>query len=112
MRNRGHLRPEGGEGRCGGPEVRRSPHLYPDERDVCSGKSIYSISAAGVGQQQIDVINGREIAGGEAYHPYYGYKQEDISFIEALRNGTAPACSIEDAAKSMRMVEFLLENRI
>lgn len=76
------------------------------------GKSIYSISAAGVGQQQIDVIDGREIAGGDAYHQYYGYKQEDLSFIQALKSGNAPACAIDDAAKSMRMVEFLLENRI
>lgn len=76
------------------------------------GKTIYSIASAGVGQQQIDVIDGLEIADGKSYHQYYGYLQEDRDFIEMLQTKKAPLCGIEDAAKSMRMVEFLLENQI
>lgn len=76
------------------------------------GQTIYSIASAGVGAQQIDVIDGREVAGGDAYHQYYGYFQEDLDFIETLRTGKSPFCGIEDAAKSMEMVELLQKSLI
>lgn len=76
------------------------------------GKNIYSISASGVGEQQIEVIDGRKVAKGDKYYQYYGYKQEDLDFIECIKTGKKPICSIEDAAKSMRMVEFLLEKSL
>lgn len=106
LRNCGHLRSEGGEGHCSGPEVRHFPHIYPDERDVCSDKSIYSISAAGIDQPQINAINSKKIASGEVYHPYYGISRK----ISALskRSGTEllrPSAS-RTRPKSIRMVNF------
>ena len=54
----------------------------------------------------------KEIAGGEEYHQYYGYKTEDEDFIDCILNGKEPLCTAEDAAKTMDMVEFLLENKV
>ena len=76
------------------------------------GKKIYSLAAAGVGGQSVEYLDGKELAGSQDYHAYYGYKQEDIDFIHALKTGEKPLCTIEDAAKSMEMVEFLLANII
>lgn len=77
-----------------------------------SGKSMYSLAAAGVGGQQKEVIDGKALAGSEAYHAYYGYKQEDIDFVEYLKTGRAPLCTIEDAVGSMELVELLLDSAI
>lgn len=76
------------------------------------GESIYSLAAAGVSGQTIEYFDGKELAGSQDYHAYYGYKQEDIDFIKALKTGEKPMCTIEDAAKSMEMAEFLLANTI
>lgn len=76
------------------------------------GGKIYSLAAAGVGDQQIEVIDGKTIANGEKFHQYYGYKSEDENFIQCLRTGEVPICPIADAVKSMKMVEFLLEHTI
>ena len=77
-----------------------------------SGQKLYSLAASGVNEQHIDFLDGKKIAGGDQYHQYYGYKQEDIDFVECLRTGKKPLCTIDDAAKSMRMVEKLLESAI
>ena len=77
-----------------------------------NGKTQYSISAAGVTGPSIEKIDGLEIAGGELYHQYYGYKSEDIDFLNAVRNGGKPICPIEDAARTMDTVELLLASAI
>ncbi len=76
------------------------------------GNKIYSLASAGVSGQSIEYIDGKELAGSQDFHAYYGYKQEDIDFIHSLMTGKKPLCTIEDAAKSMEMVEFLLSNAI
>ncbi|MEA4824199.1 MAG: Gfo/Idh/MocA family oxidoreductase [Clostridiaceae bacterium] len=76
------------------------------------GKTQYSISAAGVSGPSIEKISGLEIAGGELYHQYYGYKSEDIDFFNAIRTGGKTICPIEDSAKTMDMVELLLASAI
>ena len=76
------------------------------------GKSMYSLAAAGVGGQNKETIDGKQLAGDERFHAYYGYKQEDIDFVESLQTGRAPLCTIEDAVGTMEMVEKLLENAI
>lgn len=77
------------------------------------GKTIYSMAAAGVGEQQIEFIDGKQLAKTEDYHAYYGYKQEDERFINFLLGSGEPFfCDIADAAKSMEMAEMLLESRI
>ena len=70
-----------------------------------SGKSMYSLASAGVGGMQREHIDGKELAGSEKFYAYYGYKQEDEDFVNAILNGTKPLCTIEDAAESMRLVE-------
>ena len=77
-----------------------------------SGKSMYSMAAAGVSGQNKERIDGRALAGSEQYHAYYGYKQEDQDFVNCLLSGERPLCTIEDAVGSMELVETLLANAI
>lgn len=77
-----------------------------------AGKPMYSQAAVGVGNQFVEHIDGCELAGSDKLYANYGYKQEDIDFVEALRDGRDPLCTIDDAAKSMRLVELLLAERI
>lgn len=76
------------------------------------GASIYSAAAAGVNSTNVETLYAKDIAGGEEYYQYYGYKSEDIDFINAILEGREPLCTIADAAKSMDMMELLLKNRI
>ena len=77
-----------------------------------SGQQVYSLAAAGTNEQKIEVIDGREIAGGQEYHQYYGYKHEDIDFIRCIQTGEKPMCTIDDAVGSMKMVEKLLASAL
>jgi len=78
-----------------------------------SGKSIYSQAAVGTAAQLVEKIDGVELAGGnDKLYSHYGYKQEDIEFIDCIKNNKKPSCSIEEAAKSMELVELLLKNSI
>ena len=76
------------------------------------GTQIYSAASTGVGNFRIEKLNGIEIAGGDKYYQYYGYKTEDEDFIDCVLNGKTPLCSAEDAAKSMDMVELLLKSKV
>jgi len=67
--------------------------------------SMYSLASGGVGGTNIIKIDGKELAKDDRFFAYYGYKQEDIDFIRAIKNGTSPMCTIEDMAKSMELVE-------
>ncbi|MCR4621953.1 MAG: Gfo/Idh/MocA family oxidoreductase, partial [Clostridiales bacterium] len=77
-----------------------------------SGKSIYSLAAAGVGGQSSEKIDGKALAGSDQYHAYYGYKQEDQDFVNAILTGERPLCTIDDAEGSMILAEKLLANAI
>ena len=77
-----------------------------------SGKSMYSLAAAGVGGQSSETIDGKKLAGSDQYHAYYGYKQEDQDFVNCLLTGKRPLCTIEDAEGSMKLVEKLLASAI
>lgn len=76
------------------------------------GGSMYSAASAGVNKSNVEILDAVEIAGSDKYSHYYGYKAENVDFVNCLLNGTEPMCSIEDAAKSMDMLELLLEKRI
>ena len=73
---------------------------------------MYSAASAGVSESRVEYLDAVELAGSEKYSHYYGYKAENVDFVNCLRNGTTPLCTIQDAAKSMDMVEMLLEKRI
>jgi predicted dehydrogenase len=77
-----------------------------------SGKPIDSLAAAGVSKLAMEHLDGKEIAGTDAFYAYYGYKQEDKDFINFLLTGQKPLCTIEDAAETMEMAEMLLNNTI
>lgn len=76
------------------------------------GKSMYSMASGGVGGQRREHIDGKALAGSEAYHAYYGYKQEDADFIRAVLSGEKPLCTIQDAVGTMELVETLLNQVI
>ena len=76
------------------------------------GQMMYSAASAGVKRAEYEYIDAEEIAGSSKYSHYYGYKAENVDFVNCLRNGTQPLCTIADAAKTMDMVELLLEKRI
>lgn len=78
-----------------------------------SGKSIYSQAAVGTSTQLIEKIDGIELSGGNnKLYAHYGYKQEDIEFIDCLKNNKKPLCDIGEAVKTMELVELLLKNSI
>lgn len=76
------------------------------------GGSMYSAASAGVSGADVEYLDSIEIAGSDKYSHYYGYKAENVDFVNCLKNGTKPLCTIEDAAKSMDMAEFLLEKKL
>lgn len=69
------------------------------------GASMYSQASGGVARGNTIHLDGKALAGDDRFHAYYGYKQEDIDFIAAIKNGTSPMCTIEDMAKTMELVE-------
>jgi len=83
-----------------------------DAKIIHSGGNMYSMSSGGVGEQKIEYLDGKIIAGGDKYYQYYGYKQEDAEFIECIKTGKKPLCDIADAVKTMEAVELLLNSKL
>ena len=77
-----------------------------------NGGSMYSMASGGVGGVEREFIDGKELAGSQDYHAYYGYKQEDADFIKAILTKTDPLCTIADAAKSLELAERLMRTTI
>jgi len=63
------------------------------------------------GQQRIR-LDGREVAGGDDFHVYYGYLQEDREFIDCVRAGRQPDVTIDEAVKDMKLIDLLRASRI
>lgn len=76
------------------------------------GESGYSISAAGAGKHDVQTLDGKELAGSGEYFRYYGYFQEDEDFLSCVREGRQPEASIQEAAKSFRLVDMILQGAI
>ena len=76
------------------------------------GASIYSQAAAGVNQTNVEVITAKDAAGEDKFYQYYGYKSEDVDFVNAILEGREPMCTIADAAKSMDLLEKVWASRI
>lgn len=76
------------------------------------GASIYSQAAAGTNKTNVEVLTARDVAGESAFYQYYGYKSEDIDFVNAILEGREPLCTIADAAKSMDLMEKVWNSRI
>lgn len=79
--------------------------------EACSAKILYSeggtfsLASGGAGKQNVELLDGKEIAGGERYYKYYGYYLEDKMFIDALLAGERVPCDARDAVETMRLME-------
>ena len=71
------------------------------------GKVQYSLAARGTADESIVHLDGKQLAGGEEFHRYYGFYHEDRHFIDCVRSGEEPETSIADAVKSMRFAEMI-----
>lgn len=76
------------------------------------GASIYSQAAAGTNQTKVEILTAKDVAGEREFYQYYGYKSEDVDFINAILEGREPMCTIADAAKSMDLMERVWNSRI
>lgn len=75
------------------------------------GAQAYSLGAVGPGDQRHMAIDGKELAGSDAFH-YYDYLQEDQELLECVRDGRRPLADIEEALKSMQFAELLRRSLI
>jgi virulence factor len=80
--------------------------LYSD------GKGTFSISSKGGGDNNIQTLDGCEIAKSTEYYAYYGYKAEDEAFLQSVLTGQKPMADISEAVKSMEMVDMIEQGRI
>ncbi|MBN1934438.1 MAG: Gfo/Idh/MocA family oxidoreductase [Anaerolineae bacterium] len=76
------------------------------------GAPQYSLAAQGTSPQGILRIDGMELAGSTEFYRYYGFYQEDRHFIDCVRSGTPPETGIDDAVKSMALVQMFVDNEI
>jgi len=76
------------------------------------GEMRYSLAARGASTEGTIRLDGMELAGSHEFYKYYGFYQEDRHFIDCVRSGTQPETSIEDAIKTMKLVDQFLSNVI
>jgi predicted dehydrogenase len=77
-----------------------------------TGGISYSLAAAGAVNEEIKHLDGKELAGSEDFHRYYGYYFEDRHFIDCLKSGQTPETCIQDAKESLHLAEQLLAAKI
>ncbi len=77
-----------------------------------TGAVSYSLAATGKAKETVTYLDGKKLAGSTDFYKYYGYYYEDRHFIDCLKSGQTPECSIQDARESLRLVEQLLANRL
>ncbi len=68
--------------------------------DCDSTATVYSDNS-----EQGITLSAREVAGSEENRVYYGFEGENRAFIDAIKSGTPPSSSMEDAVKTMELVE-------
>jgi predicted dehydrogenase len=76
------------------------------------GKGGYSLAATGTGRTGLQVIDGKALAGSDQFYRYYGFYQEDLHFLECVRQGAEPETSIADAVKTFELVDLLASSLI
>ena len=79
---------------------------------LAGGAQGYSLSATGAAAKNQVVFDGRQIAGSDAFHVYYGYAAETEDFIRCILKGKRPLTDIAEGVKTMQFVDFLLQHRI
>ncbi len=79
---------------------------------VVEGKTGYSLASTGAGRRNVQELDGKELAGSDKFYRYYGFYNEDVHFLECVREGKTPETSIQDAVKTFELVELLRSNVI
>jgi predicted dehydrogenase len=73
-----------------------------------AGERLYSLGSQGMAAPDMMHIDGME----GAYHHYYGYYDQDLAFISAVRDGSPPPCGIGEALETMRLLEMLKQSAL
>lgn len=85
-----------------------------DARILCAKTAgRQSMSAMGKGEVEVITLDGKVIAGSDRYEDYYGYRDEDMLFMNAVADGMGydEARTMEDLA-SAELVERLEGNKV
>jgi virulence factor len=72
----------------------------------------YSLAASGISGGSLLELDGKELAGSDAFHRYYGFYDEDVHFLKCVRTGEEPETSIGDAVRTFELVDMLESNVI
>ena len=76
------------------------------------GQGTFSISSRGRRDQNIELLDGSEIARRSEYFAYYGYLTEDKAFLNSVLTGERPLADIAEAVRSMEMVDMIEQGRL
>ncbi len=77
-----------------------------------SGGISYSLASTGAAKEESIMLDGRELAGSDQFHKFYGYYFEDRHFIDCVKSGETPETCIQDARLSVHLVEKFLANQL
>lgn len=64
------------------------------------------------GQDEPEVLTAQDAAGSTEFRHYYGFAAEARHFIESIREARPPSSSLEDAARTMRLVNQIYASPI
>jgi len=80
---------------------------------IFAGKvSSYSMSSEGATDVKQLHLDGKEVAKSDNYNKYYGFYDELRNFFDTIEGKSTLLSSIESAADTMHLVEFLRNNKI
>lgn len=79
-----------------------SAFLNPDDRAVILRD----------GKSEPEVITAQEAAGSDEFRQYYGFAAQARQFVDCIREGRAPSSSLDDAARTMRLVNQIYAHPI
>ncbi len=57
------------------------------------------------GEQFVERLDAKEVAGSDEHYRYYGFFDENRHFIDCVKSGDQPIASFEDSIKTMELVE-------
>jgi virulence factor len=59
-----------------------------------------------------EVVTTQEMSGSDEFHRYYGYYDESRHFMECIRTGRRPMTNLDDAVRSMALLDEIYHNSI
>ena len=75
------------------------------------GKGTHSISANGSGEYEVCRIGSEDIKNGKSYR-FYGFLDSCMAFVKAVRERNQPLTNIDDAIKTMELVDLIAASGI